>query len=146
MRPITLFSNRKVKGLILVVSIAITLVVGQVSWSSSERLSPQELSIRLNSADVPLLLDVRSEREFAEGHIPGAINIPYRDIPSRLNELEGFATKEVIVYCEIGVRAGIAEIMLEQEGFEYILTLEGDMEGWRQANLPIDTALPVSTP
>lgn len=128
-------------------AIAVALVVlGQMGWSAPESISPQELMTSLETAGAPLVLDVRSPAEYAAGHIPGAVNIPYREIPNRLDELTAFNQAEVIVYCEVGVRAGIAEKTLEQAGFQSVLTLEGDMRGWRSAELPITTLDPTPTP
>ena len=50
-------------------------------------LAPMELAARLEAGTAPVLLDVRSPEEFAAGHIPGAINIPYDEIPARLAEI-----------------------------------------------------------
>lgn len=130
----------------MLLSIGVAVVIGQANGSSLERIAPQELMSQLNSEDAPVVLDVRSEQEFVEGHIPGAINIPYRQIPDRLDEIDEFRSQEIVVYCEVGVRAGIAELMLEQAGFEQISTLDGDIEGWRQEGLPIDTSLPTTAP
>lgn len=146
MQKLSVFSSPRVIGAILALSIGLALIIGQANGSSLDRIEPQELMGQLNSDAAPVVLDVRSEQEFAAGHIPGAINIPYRQIPNRLDEIDEFMAQEIVVYCEVGVRAGIAEIMLEQAGFEHISTLDGDMEGWRQAGLPIDTALPAAAP
>lgn len=127
----------QLKGLIALCCLGVILMVSQISWSSADAIAPHTLVPRLNTPDAPLVLDVRSEAEYAEGHIPGAINIPYRDIPNRLAELADFTTREVVVYCEVGVRAGIAELALEQAGFEQIRHLEGHMERWRQEDLPL---------
>ena len=136
----------RLKGLIILSVLGLTLIIGQVGLSSSVgTISPQHLVARLNTPQAPLILDVRSQAEYAVGHVPGAINIPYRDVPSRLTELTAFKTREIIVYCEVGVRAGIAELALEQAGFEHIRHLEGHMQRWRQEDLPlaIDALLPM---
>ncbi len=80
-----------------------------------------------------LLLDVRTPDEFAKGHVPGAINIPYDEIPNRLDELEGGKDRAVVVYCESGKRAGKAESTLAAQGYTNLHHLEGDMKGWRAA-------------
>ncbi len=86
----------------------------------------------------PLILDVRTPEEYASGHVPHAINIPYDQIPSRLAELGAERDQEIIVYCESGRRAAKASETLEAAGFETIRHLEGDMSGWRQAGLPTE--------
>lgn len=122
----------------LIGAIAVALLwLGQMGWSAPESIAPQALMAALETDGAPLVLDVRSPAEYAAGHIPGAVNFPHREIPDRLAELAAFNQAKVVVYCELGVRAAIAERTLEQAGFQQVLTLEGDMRGWRSAALPI---------
>lgn len=102
--------------------------------------------MQLGTAEAPLILDVRSEAEYASGHVPGAVNIPHRMIASRLAEIADFKTLLVVVYCEVGVRAGVAESRLEQAGFQQIRLLDGHMERWRRADLPIAIDAPPPMP
>src|SRR5262245_49370931 len=55
-----------------------------------------------------VILDVRTPEEFAEGHVPGAINIPHDQLASRLIEINGDKDKDVVLYCRSGRRAGMA--------------------------------------
>ena len=122
------------------------LIMGQVGGSASETISAPALMARLDTDAAPLILDVRSPAEYAAGHSPGALNLPYREIPNHLDTLSEFLENEVVVYCEVGVRAGIAERLLEQAGFQSVLPLEGDIRGWREAGLPISTEIPANPP
>ncbi|MEL6383319.1 MAG: rhodanese-like domain-containing protein [Cyanobacteria bacterium J06626_18] len=139
MKLLRLMPMSRLKGLIILLGLGLTLLVSQVGWSSADAIAPQALVSRLGTPQAPLILDVRSEAEYQEGHIPGAINIPYREVPDRLSEIADFTPREVVVYCEVGVRAGIAELALEQAGFESIRHLDGDMRRWRQESLPLET-------
>ena len=94
-------------------------------------ITPQQL---MESADPPLVLDVRSAEEFATGHVPGARNVPYDQVGARLAELG--APREVVVYCERGPRAAKAAAVLRDAGFA-VKHLSGDMSGWRAQGLPI---------
>lgn len=85
-----------------------------------------------------MLIDVRSPEEFAEGHIPGAVNMPYDAIDDYINELEGNKEKPIIVYCRSGRRAKLAMKVLEALEFSEVMHLEGDMLGWSAAGLPVD--------
>ncbi len=62
------------------------------------------------------LLDVRTSREFERGHLPGAVNIPVDALRDRLQELD--PNKEVLEYCQVGVRAHTAQRILSQNGFK----------------------------
>lgn len=87
-----------------------------------------------NNSDL-CILDVRSAREYASGHVPGAINIGHTEVASRLAELDSFKDKDVVVYCELGVRARKAQNVLTKAGFRHVYHLSGDMAGWRDAGL-----------
>ena len=104
--------------------------------------SPADLVERLNTDRAPVLLDVRSAEEFAAGHIPGAINIPYDEIPSRLAELAEFRDTELVVYCRTGRRAGIAEATLREAGFSSVSDLDGHMREWTAARHPVTDPQP----
>ena len=86
----------------------------------------------------PQLLDVRSEREFAEGHLPGALNIPYDKIAERIEEVASFKDRGLALYCHSGRRAGIAAETLREAGFDNLAHVEGDMQGWLAAGLPLE--------
>jgi rhodanese-related sulfurtransferase len=85
-----------------------------------------------------LLIDVRSPDEFSMGHVPGAVNIPYQELADRLGDVRPRHEKGVVLYCESGRRAGIAEGILRKAGLDNIRHLEGDMSAWRQSKLPIE--------
>ena len=105
--------------------------------SAPEVITADELVERLEGEDVPVILDVRSPEEYAEGHIPGAINVPYDQIAVNLDSLESFLTAEIVVYCRTGRRAGVAENALREAGFTRVLDLEGHMTSWNEAELPV---------
>jgi rhodanese-related sulfurtransferase len=92
---------------------------------------------QLQNGDSPIILDVRTPREYKQGHVPGAVNLPYQQIGRRVAELEQIRDRQVVVYCEVGPRARVAQSMLEQAGFTDVQHLAGDMAGWRRAHLPV---------
>ena len=65
--------------------------------------------------DQTILLDVRTPKEFAEGHLPGAVNIPVDDLRGRLGELS--KDRPILAYCQVGMRGYIATRILLQKGF-----------------------------
>ena len=64
-----------------------------------------------------LIVDVRTPEEFADGHYPGAINIPHETIVDGLNQLGVTTDTAVILYCRSGNRSGQAEQVLQEKGF-----------------------------
>lgn len=80
----------------------------------SDVITPSEL-ISYDMKDV-ILVDVRSEIEFANGHLEGALNLPVDNLRENLSSLD--KNKEIIVYCQVGIRGYIAERILRQNGFK----------------------------
>lgn len=74
------------------------------------------------------LVDVRTPREFAAGHIEGAINLPLHDLDARSAEL-GDKTHSLVLYCRTGMRSGAARRKLRQQGFLQVNDL-GAMKRW----------------
>ena len=85
-----------------------------------------------------LLIDVRSPQEFADGHIPGAVNMPHDSTNDYIADLEGHKDKPIIIYCRSGRRAQLAMKVLQDMDFSEVMHLEGDMLGWSAAGLTID--------
>jgi len=66
--------------------------------------------------DRTILLDVRTPREFAEGHLPAAVNIPVDELRGRLAELP--RDRRILAYCQVGMRGYVATRILLQKGFQ----------------------------
>jgi len=82
------------------------------------------------------VLDVRTPDEYAAGYVPGAVNIPYDQLASRLAEVP--KDREVVVYCRSGRRAEIAGQVLAGQGYTKLEHLQGDIQGWQAAQRPVD--------
>ena len=104
---------------------------------SIDEISQTNLLSQLETKKTPLILDVRTPSEYADGHIPGAINIDFKQLKTRVNEIKQDQDLTIVVYCETGIRAKVAEVTLAQAGFTSILHLEGHMSAWRSNDLPI---------
>jgi rhodanese-related sulfurtransferase len=98
-------------------------------------MSPADLSAAIESPRPPAILDVRTAREFAGGHVPGAINIPFREVAARTRELAAWRDDPLVVYCGHGPRAWIAARALRRAGFTGVDYLRGHMAAWRRAGL-----------
>lgn len=124
---------------------ALTLAMG-CTWLGCSRdarevdvrnVSASETQELQNAASPPLLLDVRTEAEFRAGHIAGAIHIPHTELAARLGEIR-VPEAGVIVYCQKGPRARMAEQTLVQQGISRVMHLEDGFSGWEAANLPVE--------
>ena len=104
-----------------------------------EPVSRLELADRLE-AGLVTVLDLRPEDEFALGHLPGAINIPLKELEKRLAELD--SGKEIVAYCRgpYCVLSYEAVAALRAHGLN-ARRLEGGLPEWRAAGLPVETSL-----
>jgi apolipoprotein D and lipocalin family protein len=95
-------------------------------------ITPQALRLRLaEAATTPIILDVRNPEEFAAGHVPGARNVPYRDIVANPAAAVGLpADTELVLYCGTGRRASAAVQALRKAGYTGLVHLSGDYPGW----------------
>lgn len=85
-----------------------------------------------NGEDAPVLLDVREPWEIATASLPGSVNIPMGDIPSRAHaELD--PDRPVVVMCHHGARSLSVAMWLRREGFEQAQSLAGGIEQWSRA-------------
>ncbi|MEQ1564599.1 MAG: rhodanese-like domain-containing protein [Myxococcota bacterium] len=95
------------------------------------------LKSALDSAHVPILVDVRTPEEFASGHVPGAKSIPLNQLMSELGALEPYKGGEVWLICESGGRSARAAAQLSSQGFTTVNVGDGT-SGWRNAGFPLD--------
>lgn len=125
--------------------VALTVVSGaMLAWSFvSGRLSGVEQADTLKATrlfnDDALVLDVREDKEYAAGHIPKAKHIPLGQLGKRLQELEKFKGKPILVTCRSGHRSARACGMLKKAGFETVYNQAGGIIAWERANLPVTT-------
>lgn len=93
-------------------------------------LGMQSCSAQQPDIDVKngLLVDVRTPEEFAEGTVPGAINIPLIEISKRLDEFKG--KKQVVVFCRSGNRSSQAQAILNANGISNVV----NGGTWQQVN------------
>lgn len=87
--------------------------------------------------DDALVLDVREDKEWAEGHIPRAKHIPLGKLGERMAELDKFKDKPVLVNCRSGMRSASACKQLKKAGFTTVYNLAGGIMAWEKANLPL---------
>ena len=101
-------------------------------------ITSNELIARIQKDSAPLILDVRTESEFAKSHIPGAVNVPHQEIEKRLSDLPVNKSTEIVVHCKSGPRAEIAEEILSVAGYRNVKILTGNFDGWSESDLPVE--------
>ena len=100
-------------------------------------IKPQD-AVRLMNNDNTVVVDVRLEKEFKEGHIMDSLHIPLGAMASRVKELTDYKTHNLILYCQTGMRSKQAGTILKKQGFGTMYSIDGGINGWINANLPID--------
>jgi rhodanese-related sulfurtransferase len=101
-------------------------------------IAPPDLIDLIDRNSAPQILDVRTRAEFAKGHVPGAVNIPFHEAWSRVADTSPMAGDTVVVYCGRGPRAWIASLGLRRHGVRRIVYLRGHWAGWRRAGLRVE--------
>jgi len=130
--------------LFLTLGIIVALMVWQMfrgKFSGFNELSPSETVQLINHQDA-LVLDVREDKEFRDGHIVDSRHIPLGALSKRLGELESFKDKPVVVSCRSGHRSASACGVLKKAGFTNIYNLHGGIMAWQNAGLPVNKGNP----
>ena len=90
-----------------------------------EQITPEEAKKIMDSGEEYIILDTREQDEFDEGHIPGAILIPYTEIENKAEEMLPDKDKLILVYCRSGRRSKIAAESLAKLGYTNVKEFGG---------------------
>jgi glyoxylase-like metal-dependent hydrolase (beta-lactamase superfamily II)/rhodanese-related sulfurtransferase len=105
--------------------------------SRIERITAVALSEQLTTAAAPTVVDVRNEKEWAAGHIPGSVNLPLNHLRDRAPEIA--ENRPVVVHCEGGYRSAIAASVLARQGRPDVLDMVGGCKAWVASRLPVQS-------
>ena len=122
---------------VLLVSIVILLLwnLFGAALSGVDLLGPRETVRMMN--DGAVMVDIRAAPDFSNGHILGARNIPAVNIGERLTELEKYRDQPLVLCCNTGNESVRTGRTLKMQGFKKIYCLQGGLQAWRTANLPL---------
>lgn len=95
-----------------------------------ERITAPTLAEKLTSAQPPLVLDVRTEKEWNQKRIEDSLNIPLNQLTNRINELP--RDHEIVVHCGTGYRSSIAVSLMEKHGLKNMMDLVGGFRAWEK--------------
>ena len=104
----------------------------------TERLSAPMIAEELAGAARPLVLDIRSPREWSAKHIDGSLNIPLNHLQERIAEVP--RDRKIAVHCAGGYRSSIAASILHQHGITHLTEMAGGLAAWEAAKLPVVSA------
>jgi len=114
---------------ILVVIVVLFLVIkllGFLGRLGIKQISPRDLDQKKGM----MLLDVRSDKEYEQGHIPGAVHVPLSDVGNKVKKLK--KDKELVVYCRNGNQSIWAIKRLMGMGYKNLYNLRGGYNAWKR--------------
>lgn len=135
-----------IRSLALATTTAVSLLLTPVAHADNKAIAVDEMEAYLEFVDygggvifaeqIPkeewpkmLVIDARDAGQFAKGHIPGAINMDWRQVLAKRNEIP--KDKPVLIYCNTGSLSAQAGFAMRVAGWENLRILQGGMEEWK---------------
>lgn len=126
---------------VVLIGTAVLAVVAAVytptlmNWGNYGDVTINEAWNLIQDKEDLVILDVRTQTEYDEGHIEGAILIPVQELPDRLDELD--KSNEHIVYCRTGNRSSTAVEILGEAGFSKVYHISDGITAWISEGYPV---------
>jgi rhodanese-related sulfurtransferase len=138
-RVIEFLNHHPWLGIATALAVALIVVYEMRARTESQfSVSPQELIRLMNQG--ALVLDLRPQEKFAEGHLAGARQMSGEALLSASDTLKRHKEKPVVVYDDSGSLSLSAVRQLASQGFTRAFTLRGGLAAWRADNLPLTRA------
>ncbi len=109
------------------------LMTGPVAMAA-DAVSAKQAST-MQSKNKTIIVDVREDDEWNQGHIPGAIHIPLGQLSTRLSELEPYKNSPIITQCRSRKRSAQAQLALTSAGFSSVYSMDGGIQAWSKEGL-----------
>jgi molybdopterin/thiamine biosynthesis adenylyltransferase/rhodanese-related sulfurtransferase len=93
-----------------------------------------------------VVVDVREQDEWDEGHLPGAVHVPRGHLEARIERAAPDPAQQVLLYCSAGNRSAFAAKTLEEMGYEDVLSLAGGFTDWKRNGFPIQMQAGLDAP
>jgi rhodanese-related sulfurtransferase len=110
-----------------------------VPFGRVPEVAPEALLAELEGDAAPLVVDVRTQLEWQQSRIGGALSVPLPSLPSRLGELEVHRERRVVTICLSAHRSVAAVRLLRERGFADVRQLQGGMLAWWARKLPTES-------
>lgn len=118
-----------------IVMVALVIYLGIQNLQAAEGIDVRQAQSM--SRQGALLLDVREQDEYTALHAAEAKLIPLGQLGARINELESYKNKPIVVVCRSGRRSAKAVSLLQEAGFTQVSNVKGGMTEWEKEGLPI---------
>jgi rhodanese-related sulfurtransferase len=99
----------------------------------SVEVGPGKVKAMLDAGEDITLLDCRLEKEKNIAKIAGSVFIPMQELPDRVDELDDYLDRKLVVFCHAGVRSMKVAMFLRERGFEDVWSMAGGIDLWSQA-------------
>ena len=106
---------------------------------TNPEIAASELLALIEAGAAPMIIDVRSQREFHNGHVPGARLMPFWKLLTGAPQIPASVEDPLVLYCGYGPRAHLAGAALRRRGYQRVAYLTGHMADWRRSGLPEET-------
>jgi phage shock protein E len=115
---------------------AVALAASGIAFAAS-MTTPAEVAEKIRQPQTaPYVLDVRTREEFADGHVPHAVNIPLQELGAGLDKVP--KDRDIVVYCHSGARATRGAALLREKGYTRVSEMTGSLMAWEAAKLPLE--------
>lgn len=117
--------------------LSLTTLVTLAQQAPKRNMTPPEAVALLKTQPAVVVLDVRTPGEFQSGHLANAVNIDFRspDFARQLARLD--KSKTYLVHCAVGGRSTRSLLKLDSLGIKNVVHLDGGMDAWQKASLPV---------
>lgn len=124
-------------------SMAFLVILGALVWTLFQgrshgvrKVDPSNATRLINSDDA-VVLDVRSDSEYRQGHILNSVHIPQTYLNDQIQKLEKHRDRPIIMACKTGSDSARVGATLLRRGFPKVYSLNGGIAAWEAANLPL---------
>lgn len=102
-----------------------------------ETVSPQQAVILINHEQA-VVVDMRAQEEYAQGHVLGAVSVPLSKLDGQLAALKKCSSKPLIIYGVNQKAFDAVKIKLATKNVQNVFNLKGGLEAWRVASMPVE--------
>ncbi|BBB14621.1 rhodanese domain protein [Candidatus Rickettsiella viridis] len=107
-----------------------------IKLTGASPLSVQQAIFLMNREEA-ILLDIRDANSFSKEHIAASINIPFSELAQKINQLDSYRERPIIINYSQGQAHHRAARLLKNAGFSKIYQLKGGIMSWKNAALPL---------
>jgi rhodanese-related sulfurtransferase len=133
---VTFFTNPFNLALIVIVLVSGVMLLWPTLTRRNQGLASSEAILLINRRNAAVI-DIRTAEAYAAGHLPQARHVAFADLAGKAPLLAKNKATPVILICQNGQQSNKALDALKQAGYSEVHALEGGLDGWKKAGLPV---------